>query len=127
VSDAQTRLVELHGALVLVGEVRVGSVQDVFADAGGERIVGFEIASADGRHWFLPWAASSFESGILRSASTLPFVSGDHLGFYERHGIRLLPDDFSALTVDAQGRVVRSTETTNGGVLARTHEGISDA
>jgi hypothetical protein len=106
VNRASTRLADLDGARVYVGEAHVGSVRDVFADADAARVVGFEIASPDGRHWFVPWAASSVEPGLIRSTSALTFVAGEQIAFYDRHGLRLLPDESRSLSVDGEGRVL---------------------
>lgn len=123
--DGSTPLADVRGASVYVGDVRVGAVSDVFADGARERVVGFEVAGADERRWFLPWVVCTLEAGAVRSPSPLVFVAEDHLAFYARHGARLLESDTQDASVEPDGRVVRSTEVSGHGVLALVPEGTS--
>jgi hypothetical protein len=126
VSRSSTPVADLDGAPVHVGGVKVGAVRDLFADARCERVVGFEVVGRDGRHWFLPWAVSRVATGAVHSPSALMFVAGEQLAFYDRHGVRLPPEERRAVVVNADGRILDSAVASSDGVLATTSAGISE-
>jgi hypothetical protein len=126
VTDGPWRLADVLRASVWVAEARVGSVGDIYATAGGQKVVGLEIASPAGERWFLPWVTCTLEDGVIRCATSLVFIGADQLEFYVRHGMRQLREDGTTLWVEADGRVLRSLDDHAGGVLAVAGEGISN-
>lgn len=79
-------LVDLLGAVVRVGSVRVGEVAGVFVDGSGLRAIGLEVAGAGGVRRFLPWVAARWGDGAVVVESALVIV--DDGASYERLGAR---------------------------------------
>jgi PRC-barrel domain len=122
VNDAPAPLADLLGASVRVGEARVGWVDDVFVDQELQRVVGLQVAGHNGRRWFLPWVAATFESGLVRASSSLVFVAADQLDFYVERGVRLSEEQVVSLAIDPHGRLVGPPATS---VLSITEAGVS--
>jgi PRC-barrel domain protein len=83
----------------------VGVVTDVVADKASEYVIGLEVASANARRWFLPWAATTFENGTANAVSPLVFIPSEHLSYYVERGTRLAERADDGILVRADGRV----------------------
>lgn len=83
----------------------VGVVTDVVADKASEYVIGLEVASANARRWFLPWAATTFEDGTANAVSPLVFIPSEHLSYYVERGTRLAERADDGILVRADGRV----------------------
>ena len=123
-SASPVRLADVHGTPVYVGDTRVGSVGDVFADAGRLRVVGLGISRSDGSSRFLPWAAARLESGTVRSSTPLAFLAAHELEYYATHAVRLDPEERARLGVHGDGTIVQLQDGPEPGVLAAAREGI---
>lgn len=76
------RPVRLHG-------VRIGHVVDVILDANAERPLGLEVRCLDGRHRFLPMAASSSSGDEVVIDSPFALLDTEELEFYRARGVTL--------------------------------------
>ncbi|HEX2292209.1 MAG TPA: hypothetical protein VHH55_02780 [Gaiellaceae bacterium] len=76
------RSVSLHG-------IRVGQVVDVILARGDETVLGFEILCEDGRHRFLPAAASTVTDDAVVVDSPFALLDTDQLDFYRARGVAL--------------------------------------
>jgi hypothetical protein len=114
----------VHGVPVRVGDVRVGVVEDVVADARAERVIGLVVRGQDGRKWFLPWVACTRGAGFVEASSSLVLFPAGQLDYYVRNGVCLRADELDGAAIGAEGRISESELVATVGVLAGVHEGI---
>ena len=67
--------------------ITVGRVVDVILERKTEKVIGFEVRCEDGRHRFLPQAATSRGDSGIEIDSPLVLLDTDQLDFYRRRGL----------------------------------------
>jgi hypothetical protein len=116
-TDAPISLAEIEGMPVHAGRERIGTVSGVFLDLGLARVVGLEVAAADGHSSFVPWVATSRHRQGVRIESRLVIVEGEQVNYYTRHGVCLSGAELGRLSVSTTGDIERA-QTTDNSVLA---------
>jgi sporulation protein YlmC with PRC-barrel domain len=74
---------------VLIKGLRIGLVVDVILDRENGDVIGFEVRCEDGRHRFLPRAATTSRDSVIEIDTPLALLDGEHLDFYRRRGATL--------------------------------------
>jgi len=124
-----TRPADVLGAPVRARDVRVGTITGVVGDGSLERLIGLEVTSRDGRRWFLPSVAGSYQAGAVHLDTTLVLVETGDLEGYERLGAVVIrsPGQLEGMVVDEDGRLVRESPRDSPSVSLRTATGTSVA
>jgi hypothetical protein len=74
---------------VVMNGINVGRVVDVILERENHAVIGFEVRCEDGRHRFLPSAATTGEGSTIAIDSPLALLDSDQLDFYRRRGVTL--------------------------------------
>lgn len=74
---------------VVMKGIRVGRVVDVILEAESRAPIGFEVRCEDGRHRFLPKAATTSTDSHLEIDSPLALLDTEQLEFYRARGVTL--------------------------------------
>jgi hypothetical protein len=80
---------ELLRQSVLLHGIQIGRVVDVILEPEHDGVIGFEVRCEDGRHRFLPRAATSHGDGGLEIESPFGLLDRDELDFYRSRGLTL--------------------------------------
>lgn len=80
---------ELLERTVTIRGLRIGRVVDVILDRAGGDVVGFDVRCDDGRHRFLPRAATTTSPDAIEIDSPFALLDSAELEFYRRRGVTL--------------------------------------
>jgi hypothetical protein len=116
-TDDTVSLADIEGVPVHAGRERIGTVSGVFFDLGLARVVGLEVAAADGQSAFVPWVATSRQGRAVRIESRLVLVGGAPVDYYARHGVCLSGVGLAGLIATQTGEIECPTDSGDG-VLA---------
>jgi PRC-barrel domain len=72
---------------VTLNGISVGRVVDAILDREKGEVIGFEVRCEDGKHRYLPRAASRDDAGSIAIDSPLALLDSDQLDFYRRRGV----------------------------------------
>jgi hypothetical protein len=72
---------------VTMNGITVGRIVDAILDREQGDVIGFEVRCEDGRHRYLPRAATRADGDGVAIESPLALLDADELDFYRRRGV----------------------------------------